>query len=67
MGIDPAGGRTIIRPAVPTPHDRPSGLSPCTPFQRMPPEHLAWFVIDAVESMDLSPFYGRELLSVKGE
>lgn len=25
----------------------------------LPPEHLAWFVIDAVDSMDLSPFYAK--------
>ncbi len=25
----------------------------------LPAEHLAWFMIDAVESMDLSPFYAK--------
>jgi len=25
----------------------------------LPAEHLAWFVIDAVESMDISPFYAK--------
>jgi transposase len=25
----------------------------------LPSEHLAWFIIDAVESMDLSPFYAK--------
>ncbi len=25
----------------------------------LPPEHLAWFVIDVVESMDLAPFYAK--------